>query len=322
MVLLSMEVIGIDETIIDRIARVLRNNIQELPSLNVFDERFYPPRDVDLETALRYFIVMVAMDHRLSRPGRKYEACLDDGCYKGADLLYRLGAKLLNEKPVFFNPEYLSSVSIDEVKQVFSAGNASPPDPEVRTLLLRDLGLKLVKLYNASVSNLLNTAKNRIHGSIVEPGLADLLRVFRAYEDPVEKKTMLLVKFLVARGYFNPVDELDVAVDNHLSRIAYRTGLVAVSGSLWSKIKEGVEVSLEEDVLLRFTIRRAYRLISQKSGVNARYVDDYFWIMGRTICLRDDKPLCDKCFFKGFCRARKNNAFMVSEHVFYNTWYY
>jgi len=74
-----MEVIGIDETIIDRIARVLRNNIQELPSLNVFDERFYPPRDVDLETALRYFIVMVAMDHRLSRPGRKYEACLDDG---------------------------------------------------------------------------------------------------------------------------------------------------------------------------------------------------------------------------------------------------
>jgi hypothetical protein len=317
-----MEIIGVDETVAERVARVLRNNKPDLPRLNVYDERYYPPSSTDLELALRYFIVLVAMDHRLSRPGRPYQACLEDGCYSGADLLYRLGMRIFHENPDFYSPEHLANISVDEVKKVFSAGDSSPPDPEIRAFLLRDLGYKLLKLFNGSTTVLLKMAGSRVRGSIFEPGLVDLLRVFRAYEDPVEKKSMLLTKFLTARGYFKPIDELDVAVDNHLSRIAYRVGLVAVSGSLWNKIKSGVEVSSEEDILLRLIVRRAYKIVSRKSGLGAGLVDDFFWIMGRTTCFREKPPICDKCLFKGFCRARKNNAFMVSEHVYYNTWYY
>jgi hypothetical protein len=317
-----MEVVGVDETIVERVARVLRNNKPELPRLDLFDDRFYPPRDADRETALRYFLVMVAMDHRLSRPGRPYEACLDDGCYKGADLLYRLGSKMLREDPLFFSPERLAKVTIEEVKRTFSAGSAEPPDAEVRAMLLRDLGYKLTKLYDGSVSRILELASNRVRGTLLEPGLADLLRVFRAYEDPVEKKTMLFAKFIVGRGYFQPIDELDVAVDNHLCRVAYRLGLVTVSGPLWRKIKEGVEVTYDEDVLLRLVVRRAYKLLATRSGLSPTLIDDYFWIMGRTTCTRDEPPRCDKCLFKGFCMARKNSAFMVKEHVYYNTWYY
>ncbi len=342
-----MEVVGVDETIVERVARVLRNNKPELPRLDLFDDRFYPPRDADRETALRYFLVMVAMDHRLSRPGRPYEACLDDGCYRGADLLYRLGSKMLREDPLFFSPERLAKVTIEEVKRAFSAGSAEPPDAEVRAMLLRDLGYKLTKLYDGSVSRILELASNRVRGTLLEPGLADLLRVFRAYEDPVEKKTMramllrdlgykltklydgsvsrilelasnrvrgtllepgladllrvfrayedpvekktmLFAKFIVGRGYFQPIDELDVAVDNHLCRVAYRLGLVTVSGPLWRKIKEGVEVTYDEDVLLRLVVRRAYKLLATRSGLSPALVDDYFWIMGRTTCTRDE----------------------------------
>ncbi|MEM1713709.1 MAG: iron-sulfur cluster loop [Desulfurococcaceae archaeon] len=317
-----MDIVGIDKIMVDRVGRVLRGKAPELLSLNVFDEKYYPPKNDEIENVLRYFIVMVAMDHRLSRPGRQYYACLEDGCYKGADLLYRLGMRKYLENHEFFSPQKLSTITVEEVSRAFSVKEVSPPDIEVRTLLLRDLGIKLTKLYDSSVTKLLINSNNRIRGSLFEPGLVDNLKFFRAYEDPVEKKSMLFAKFIIARGYFKPVDQPDVAVDNHLSRIAYRLGLVMVSGTLWDKIKNEVEFTPEEDILLRLTIRRAYRYISEKAKLSPINVDDFFWIMGRTICLRDSSPLCDKCFFKGFCKARKHSAFMVKEHVFYNTWYY
>lgn len=317
-----MDVIGIDRLIVERVARIIKNKVNELPRLDVYDERFYPSKSEEPENVLRYFIVMVAIDHRLGRPGKQYYACLDDGCYKGADLLYRLGVKKFNENLNFFLPENLSKVTVDEVVRTFTINNATIPDPEIRTALLRDLGLKLVKLYNSSVTKLIEHSGGRLRGSPEKPGLVDNLRVFRAYEDPVEKKSMLFVKFLIARGLYNPVDQLDVAVDNHLSRIAYRLGLVMVSGPIWDKIKNNIDVTLEEDILLRLSIRRAYRQMAEKADLSPAIIDDYFWTMGRTICLRDDLPHCEKCLFKSFCRARINTAFMVKEHVFSHTWYY
>ncbi|ADI31563.1 hypothetical protein Shell_0432 [Staphylothermus hellenicus DSM 12710] len=320
---LLLEVIGVDTRIAERMARILSKMKDRLETLNLFDERFYPSRRDDRENVLRYFIVMVAMDHRLSRFGKPYEACLpNDDCYHGADLLYRLGKIKYDNDPGFFSPENLSKITIDDVKKWLSIGDAEPPDPDIRAFLLRDLGVKLLKLYNGSVEELLDRSNNLIHGTINEPGLVDNLRVFRAYEDPVEKKPLLFAKFIIARGLFSPRDRLDPIIDNHLSRIAYRIGLVMVSGNLWNKIRRGVEVDREEDILLRLNIRRAYRIVALKSGIDPGVIDDYLWIMGRKICLRDKPPLCDQCLFKQICMARKNSNFMVKEHIYYNTWYY
>lgn len=317
-----MDLIGVDLAVVERVARILRYHVEDYPRIDVYDERFYPPRGSDPESVARYFIAMVAIDHRLSRPNKPYEACLEDGCYKGADLLYRLGSRKFLEDPEFFDPRRLLEVRLDEVRSWLTVGPAEPPDPEVRVALLRDLGTKIVRLYNSSVLKLLEASGNKLHGTLESPGLADNLKIFRAYEDPVEKKTMLLAKFLIHRGLFNPTDEIDVAVDNHLTRIALRLGLVMVSGSLWDKIRSGLEFTREEDVLLRLVVRRAYRYLSAKSRLRAEVVDDYFWLMGRTVCMKGLQSLCEKCLFKGFCRARRNSAFMVDEHVYYNTWYY
>jgi hypothetical protein len=319
-----LDVIGVDRSVVDRSARVLKYHAKELPKIDVYDEKYYPPAREDPERVALYFLVMVAMDHRLSRPGKVYAACLEDGCYKGADLLYRLGALKYREDPDFFRPEKLANIKLDEVKSWLSVGGAEPPDLDVRTMLLRDLGLKLIKLYDSSALKVLELSNRKIRGTPAEPGLVDNLKVFRAYEDPVEKKAMLLAKFLIARGLFNPTDpeSLEVAVDNHLTRIALRMGLVMVSGPLWDKIKAGVEVEYEEDLLIRLVVRRAYKFLALKSGLSAGAVDDFFWIMGRTTCLRDEQPKCEKCLFKGFCRARKSSAFMVNEHTYYSTWYY
>ncbi len=318
-----MEIIGVDTKIVERMARILAKHKGELETLDMFDPRFYPGKNESVENVLRYFIVMVAMDHRLSRPGKPYEACIDDiGCFHGADLLYALGKKKYDEDPEFFSPKHLMNIGIDEVKQWLSYGTAVPPDPDVRAYLLRDLGLKLVKLYDGKVTELVRKSNNRIRGTLENPGLVDNLKVFRAYEDPVEKKALLFAKFIINRGLFKPLDKLDVQIDNHLTRIAYRIGLVMVSGPLWEKIRKKIEVEPEEDILLRLNIRRAYRLVAEKSGIDPGDLDDYLWIHGRETCLRDEEPKCDKCIFKSICIARRNKTFMVAEHMFYNTWYY
>lgn len=303
------------------VADALRRR-RDLPTLDVFDERFYPPRDEEPEVVARYFLVMVAMDHRLGRPGRPYSACIDEGCYSGADLLYALGARKLREDPGFFSPSRLLNVTVDDVLKTFSAGAASPPDPEVRAYLLRDLGLKLQKLYGSRALALLALSGSRVRGDLTTPGLADNLRVFRAYEDPVEKKTMLLTKFLVRRGLFRPLDRLDLAVDNHLTRIAYRTGLVRLTGMLWEKVSEGREVTLEEDVILRMLVRRAYRTVSELSGIPPEELDDHLWVIGRERCLRDSPPRCHDCPLNGACLVGRGVMRPIAEHKFYRTWYY
>lgn len=315
-------IVGVDQAVTDRMARTIKNLETKISPLNVFDERYYPPSDEPVDRVLSYFLVMVAMDHRLSRPGRPYQATIDGVEYRGADLLYRLGRIKYEEDPSFFTAERLSTVEIEEVAKWLSAGQVSPPDLETRVMLLRDLGVKLYKLYGGNSVSLLEMAENRLRGSLDKPGLLDLLKVFRAYEDPVEKKALLLAKFLTRRGLISPIDEAGIPVDNHLVRIAYRTGLVMVSGTLWTKIRNGLEVSREEDVLLRMVVRQGFEELAKRSGIDPFLLDDFLWVHGRSICLRDSAPLCDKCVFKGFCRARKNKSFMVTEHTYYNTWYY
>lgn len=318
--------IWIDRDIVYRMASIIRGYVGKLPKLDLFDKRFYPPDNSDLERVYMFFLVMVALDHRLSRPGKPYRYCFSNGeCYRGADLLYHLGMRLYFEKPEFYTPEYLSRITTSEFKEFFNIGDAVVPDPGVRAWLLRDIGYKLLRLYNGSIMYLLESANGRIRGeSIDKPGLIDLLRVFRAYEDPVEKKSYLLIKFLVLRGLFKPVDpwNMELPIDNHLTRIAFRTGLVRLEGRLWSLVREFKPVEYIDDVLIRLVVRRAYKLVSIGAGIDPMLLDDALWIYGRSVCIRDESPECSKCIFNSFCLAYHNREYMVSEHNYYSTWYY
>lgn len=318
------EKIIIDNNIASLMADSIRENLGRLQKIDIFDQRFFPPRDMDHEKIGMFFLVIVAIDHRLSRPGKPYKACIENECFHGADLLWRLGRKILDEYPSFYNAYNLSRIGIDDIKRFFNIDRAEVPDPDVRAYLLRDLGLKLYKLYDGSFLKLLKASNNRIRGKGIEHGLIDLLRVFRAYEDPVEKKSFLLIKFLRARGIFNPIDKfnMEVPIDNHLSRIAYRTGLVCIKGKLWDYIRGFKEVSYSDDTILRYTIRYAYGLVADLAGIDKGVLDDVLWILGRKICIRDSSPGCSSCPFNAFCKAYTDQEYMVKEHNFYKTWYY
>ena len=312
-----------------------------LRGVNVYREdfvnpKYYPPPGDDSEQVTRYFLVMVSMDHRLSRPNRPYEAVVDGEFYHGADLLYRLGMKKYVEDPEFYSPERLSKTSIRDVEEWLGVGEVKPVDLELRATLLRDLGVKLLSLYRGEASRILSESENRLKGG---SGFIDRLKIFMAYQDPVEKKSYLLAKFLERRGLIRFLDDenREVPVDNHLTRVAVRLGIVLLEGDLYNKIARSEEFTWWEDVMLRMSVREAYKIVAGEAGIDPMVLDDFLWQFGRKCCTRE-APTCRNsktpectlierssritCVFKPVCSAAADDRYMLPEHDYLNTWYY
>jgi len=325
----------IDEEQARRVASALQGALSRYTPDTFDDPCCYPPRDEDPETVAMYFLVLVAMDHRLSRPGRTYEAVIGGRRYHGADLLYRLGKRMLDTNPGFFDAKNLAKVREEDILHWLCVGDTCPPDPGLRAALLRDLGRKLLLHYNGSALRLVEESNGYLHSwDPGSPGLVERLRVFEAYSDPVEKKPMLLAKFLERRGLLVVRDPWNrrVPVDNHVSRIALRLGIVRPEPSLYRRIVERRELSPWEDIALRIAIREAWHLVAESMRVNDFVLDDILWTMGRKVCLPGrplcnqcrDHPICsgNKCALHQVCPVARGEESPLDEHVFYNTWWY
>ena len=282
---------------------------------NYLNDEYYPPKDLDLETQVTYFMAMVAIDHRLSIPGQSYESSISGKRYSGADLLWRLGRLMLDKKPELFTADGLANVTPGFVKEWLG----DIWDYGVRAFLLSDLGAKIKAKYNGSALAILRKSGLMLSG---KDGFISLLKAFTAYSDPVEKKPYLLAKFLHGRGIarFSDVDKAHVPVDNHLTRIAIRLGIVGLNDEYLKMVKEGIPFTPSDDVNLRSLVRDAWKLVSIYSGVDVFSLDDYLWSFGRSTCIRG-RPNCSACPFKEVCPSYRGNSFL-NEHVFYATYWY
>ncbi len=320
-----------------RLGVVLRSIVRRYEPEGFDDPRYYPEKDVDPETVAMYFLVMVAMDHRLSRPGRPYEARLSgESLYHGADLLYRLGRRKLERDPSFFTADRLERVTVEDVRAWLCVSSACPPDAELRAGLLRDLGRKLKSLYGGSALRIVEESQGYLHTWNPEaPGFVEHLRVFEAYSDPVEKKPMLLAKFLERRGLLRIVDKWNkrVPVDNHLTRIALRTGIVELEPLLRIKVERQETFTPWEDVALRVVVREAWHQVALSAGVDDFVLDDILWSMGRKVCVHG-RPLCKECktshpvcvngvcILSELCPTGLRLREAIEEHLFVDTYWY
>ncbi|MEM3982965.1 MAG: hypothetical protein QW630_00360 [Sulfolobales archaeon] len=288
------------------------------------DPRYYPPKYEEVENVLRYFFFMVAIDHRTSRL-KPFETYINGESYHGADLLYHLGILKYREDPDYFNPERMAVISREEVARWLRAqGGECVWDPEVRAELLRDAGLKLIRFFKGSVSELIRASRGYIRHPTAY-GLGSLLKVFKAYSDPVEKKMFLFIKFVLRRGLIEVIDthNIEVPVDNHLTRVALRLGLVRLDNYLMRKVLSRSEFTYEEDIELRTAVRRAYGYVSKISSIRPDYLDDFLWTFGRKYCTREN-PACERsnfCPLSSVCVSH-GKASKIVEHNYVNTFYY
>ena len=308
----------------EKLAKTIRN-IKIKPD-QFTNPEYFPPSNEPVENVVNYFFFMVAIDHRTSLPGKPFEGYIDGKFYHGSDLLYRLGMIMYEENPDFFSPENMSKITADDIRRwltVDEPKRITIHDPEIRAFLLRDAGIKLIKLYDGSILNLIHVSKGYLY---LKPngGFIERLKIFRAYEDPVEKKPFLLTKFLERRRLLEVKDpeNMHVPVDNHLVRVALRIGIVDEIEKMDELFTWKREATYEEDIIIRMIIRQAWRIVSRISGISPSTLDDFLWMFGRKTCSRE-KPTCEGCLLRNICRAFISiKRRQLYEHFYYNTWYY
>ena len=296
-----MEVIDVDKA--EAVANILKT--VGVKRDNYPDPRFYPPPDDPLEDQIGYFVAMTAIDHRTSL-WEPFEGVVEGEFFHGTDLLYRLGRLAYSRG--FFKAEKLAQLRPDGADVLLSINGKRVWDFHTRVLLLRDVGKKVQR-----IGGFANIPRDTLKK------LKEAVKQMRAYEDPVEKKVLLLAKFLDGRRLadFKDIEEADVPVDNHVSRIAYRLGIVDLN---YDFLESGVETTWEEDIRLRELVKTAWRIVAKFAGLHPFALDDYLWNFGRRICTREN-PKCDTCPFKDVCKAHSLRRY-PPEHLHLATWYY
>ncbi|OYT62590.1 MAG: hypothetical protein B6U69_01365 [Thermofilum sp. ex4484_15] len=310
----------------------LAEKVRELAKIYPWDPfdsvDYYPPKGDEEEDVARYFFFMVAVDHRTHLPESPWEGEVNGRRLRGSDLLYRLGAIKYSEDRDFFSPERMATLTLAEVRKWLTHGGRmkEPLGLKLRYELLRDAGEKIRALYGGEVLRLVGGVKELMNA--YGKGLLSSLKAFLAYNDPIEKKSFLLIKFLERRGILRIRDpeNLQVPIDNHLVRLSLRTGMVEPCNNFPSNR----EVSWEEDVAIRSLIRRAFKKLAELSGIEPTYLDDIVWNVSRKCC-RWRNANCDNCDFLGLkecpfkevCRGYLDEGLRgLKEHRFFNTWYY
>jgi hypothetical protein len=227
-----------------------------------------------------YVFFLVAIDHRTGFPRNKNK-------YHGSDMLFYLARKAQKREPDLFTAEKMLTITEKDVLEIFTIDGFSIKKPGERAALLRDCAEKLIQYYKGDIRNLFKKADYFLIRN--SDGVLARLKAFRAYEDPLMKKSFLLVKILRRQKIIDvrDVHNLGLPVDNVLVEIALRSGIVGVEEY---RTSEGV-LNSDEAIELRRAVGEAFKKVSVESGITPDIIDDLLWTYGREIRELSQKPI-------------------------------
>ncbi len=161
---------------------------------------------------------------------------------------------------------------------------------------VKNLGLTLAQAWDGSWANVVDAAGGSLNRFAV------LSASFRAFDDPVQKLTMLNAIMLQGSG-LTTFDRAPLpAIDYHLVKQATRQGLVNVRGQIGAKLRDGQLLSRDESDVLRMAVREALVDTAANAEVSTAVLDNIYWL-NRRVCA-DTTPDCDACPLRAGC-ARK-----------------
>lgn len=207
-------------------------------------------------------IFLCAVDHK-SGYERTHEVD-GRGPFRGSELMWEVGLRAERERGGWLRAAALADVTGAEVAGAFRVGGETVADPDRRAELWRDLAAGLIAGHEGSAARLLAAAGGRLGGG---SGLLDRLARFRAYDDPLEKKSQLYAKICERRGWLAVADpeRWRVSADSVLMRVALRSGLVT-------------EGPLER---VRSATRDAFAALATATAIPVTELDDMVWELGR-----------------------------------------
>ena len=218
-----------------------------------------------------FYLALVAICHQTSPAGKPpLEGDVRGVHRRGWDYLSGKLEVASEGDTSWLAPERWSSLSVHEVQSLFldpQFGNRLT-NPLLRTELLRDLGTKMVFHGWNSTDQIYRLCEGRIASET--PNLLDTLSLFRAFRDPVRKKSLFYLALMRNTHLWNFADNehLGPPVDYHEVRGHLRLGTVVIENrELLEKVKMGRLVEEFEDVAIRKAVYDAMMYISQRSGL-------------------------------------------------------
>ncbi|MBO8180758.1 MAG: hypothetical protein H0Z19_09850 [Archaeoglobus sp.] len=173
----------------------------------------------------------------------------------------------------FFTAKNLVNIDVESVKKIFTFRGKTAAKPEERAFLLKDCAEKLLRYYDGNFMNLLRRSDFLIEDILRR------LKIFKAYEDPLMKKSFLLLKILKRQGFVK--GRLKFPVDSVLVRFAISSGILIPPEEIMEKINAGIMLSNEETNILREQTQKSLMLVSEKAGIEPDVIDDLLWAFGR-----------------------------------------
>lgn len=217
---------------------------------------------------------------------------------RGWDYLLQKAIYETTRNSGMFTREWLLGVTPELLRELYYDENDGDTlsQAEIRAALLVDLGKFLERRAWSSV----HEAYLESEGYILKSdgrGLAQILAEARAYQDPVQKKIFYLLAIMRNQGFWEYKDSnyLSSPVNYHEQRGHLRVGTVRLlDAALERQIRAKENITDQEDIEIRFAVRRAIEFMAQLLEVTPPMMHYYFWNHFRNCCSRDN-PHCSDC---------------------------
>lgn len=246
-----------------------------------------------------FYLLLVAICHQTSPRGQPpFEGEIEGRRLRGWDFLSAKLQAAVRVNPKILSPAFWACMVPEQVVELFRDEKFGDrlTDPHGRAFLIRDLGQKMLAHSWDYADQLYRHAKGRI--ATGSNSLLDLLSQFRAYDDPVRKKSFFFLALMHNSGLWTYVDpeQLGAPVDYHEVRGHLRIGSVEIRDpELRTAIMEGRDVTANQDIAIRLAVHKALMFISEMSGLrNPSQIHYLFWNVFRACCTREN-PHCRNC---------------------------
>ena len=243
-----------------------------------------------------FFLALVAISHQTSPlEGKPLEGVVGQRHLRGWDYLFAKLETSVATDVSLLDPGIWRSLSEGDVKTLFRDERFGErlTDCKGRASLLRDLGEKMLGLGWIGADSMYEYCSGRI--SAGQPSLLDVLQRFKAYSDPVRKKSFFFLALMknVGTWVYEDLENLGPPVDYHEVRGHLRLGTVLVNDpDLDRRIRSKAKIDASEDNVLRGAVFEAINRISRLSGVESGSRLHYlFWNIFRSVCTRQS-PDC------------------------------
>lgn len=289
----SRHQVSVNESVCRRLAAFLKN--RSIPE----EREDVPVSSLALSDIGNFYFLLVAICHQTSPQGKApLEGTVGGRYLKGWDYLSAKLLEAVTKDSALLTPAAWVGISESTVRGIFrdEVIGERLSDPAGRTLLINDLGQKMLAQSWESANDIYTSTNGRIASG--DPSILDLMGRFRAYSDPVRKKTWLFLALMRNMGLWKFVDPANLGppVDYHEIRGHLRIGTVEVfDPELRSILVKGERVNGHQDIIIRQAVSDAIMLISELSGLNDPSRLHYlFWNIFRSCCTRSE-PHCHAC---------------------------